>query len=104
MNRVKEDLAAHRAATRAEWEQRIVEFEASGQTGTAFCRQRELPIWRFRYWHKALRKPKAALGGFIELATERSDPGIWVECGRWRVHVGDRFDTRVLRRVAEALS
>ena len=104
MNQPNEDLATHRATVRAEWNRRIDEFEMSGQIGTAFCRERELPICQFRYWHKVLRQAKAASGGFVELTSERSEPKVWVECGRWRVHVGDRFDTRVLRRVAEALS
>ena len=28
------------------------------------------------------------------------DPGVWVACGRWRLHVGDGFGAGVLRRVA----
>lgn len=96
--------AERRAAARAEWERRIGEYEASGKAGAAFCRERGLPVCRFRYWLQALRKPEAAAGGFVELSPEARATGVWVECGRWRVHVGGGFDAGVLRRAAEALS
>lgn len=93
-----------RAAARAEWERTISEYESSGKAGAAFCRERGLPVWRFRYWLQALRKPEAAADGFVELSPEARETGVWVECGRWRIHVGGGFDARVLRRAAEALS
>ena len=81
-----------RAAARASWEKLIGEFEGSGKPGTAFCRDRGLPVWQFRYWLKALRPAEAASVGFVELATDACAPGVWVSCGRWRVHIEGEFD------------
>ena len=97
-------VAERRAAARASWERVIGEYAASGITAAAFCRERGLRAWQFRYWLKALRQTEAAPTGFVELSSDVRDSGVWVACGRWRVHVGDGFDAGVLRRVAEALA
>ena len=104
MDEKQGSVAERRAAARASWEQVIGEYAASGITAAAFCRDRGLRVWQFRYWLQALRKPEAAADGFVELSPEARETGVWVECGRWRVHVGGGFDARVLRRAAEALS
>ena len=36
------------------WAKIVAEWRASGQAGTAFCRQRHLPVSSFRYWLKEL--------------------------------------------------
>ena len=102
--RTATSFAERRAAARAFWERLIGEYEASGGTGAAFCRERGLRIWQFRYWLKVLRQDKAAAEGFVELSSGVREPGVWVACGRWRVHVDDGFDAGVLRRVVEALT
>jgi hypothetical protein len=104
MDEKQGSVAERRAAARASWVQLIGAFEASGKTGAAYCRDRGLPVWQFRYWLKALRQAEVAPTGFVELSADVRDPGVWVACGRWRVHVGDGFDAGVLRRVAEALA
>ncbi|WP_206919773.1 IS66 family insertion sequence element accessory protein TnpA [Alicyclobacillus suci] len=38
-----------------EWEKRLIEFESSGQTTTAWCAAQEINIHRFRYWSSKLR-------------------------------------------------
>ena len=104
MDETKTSWADRRAAARASWEQLIGAFEASGKTGAEYCRERGLAVWQFRYWLKALRRAEAAPTGFVELSADVRDPGVWVACGRWRVHVSDGFDAGVLRRVVEALA
>ena len=104
MDEKQGSVAERRAAVRASWEQVIGEYAASGRTAAAFCRERGLRVWQFRYWLKALRQAEAASAEFVELSSDVRDPGVWVACGRWRVHVGDGFDAGVLRRVAEALA
>ena len=104
MDEKQGSVAERRAAARASWEQVIGEYVASGITAAAFCRDRGLRVWQFRYWLKALRQAEAAPSGFVELSSDARDPGVWVACGRWRVHVSDGFDAGVLRRVAEALA
>jgi hypothetical protein len=104
MDEKQGSVAERRAAARASWERVIGEYAASGRTAAAFCRERGLRVWQFRYWLKALRQAEAASAEFVELSSDVRDPGVWVACGRWRVHVGDGFDAGVLRRVAEALA
>ena len=104
MDEKQGSVAERRAAVRASWELVIGEYASSGQTGSAFCRDRGLRVWQFRYWLKALRRAEAAPAGFVELSSDVREPCVWVACGRWRVHVGDGFDAGVLRRVAEALA
>ena len=104
MDEKQGSVAERRAAVRASWEQVIGEYAASGGTAAAFCRERGLRVWQFLYWLKALRQAEAVPTGFVELSSDVRDPGVWVACGRWRVHVGDGFDAGVLRRVAEALA
>jgi hypothetical protein len=104
MSESKEGWAERRAATRREWERIIGEFEATGMTGAAFCRDRGFPEWKFSYWRKVLRRPEDGSGAFVELGLDKATSVIWIECGRWRIQVGTDFDARALRRVAEALS
>ena len=104
MDEKQGSVAERRTAARASWEQVIGEYAASGITAAAFCRERGLRVWQFRYWLKALRQTEAAPTGFVELSSDARDPGVWVACGRWRVHVSDGFDAGVLRRVVEALA
>ena len=55
MDEKQGSVAERRAAARASWERVIGEYEASGGTAAAFCRERGLRVWQFRYWLKALR-------------------------------------------------
>jgi hypothetical protein len=100
----KVDNSVRGSERRHLWERIISEFEASGLSGAAFCRERGLAPWQLSYWRKALRKNKIGGSGFVELSVGGSVPGVWVECGRWRISVDRGFDSRVLRRVVEALS
>ena len=60
MDEKQGSVAERRAAARASWERVIGEYEASGGTAAAFCRERGLQVWQFRYWLKALRRAEAA--------------------------------------------
>ena len=65
MDEKQASVAEQRAAARASWERVIGEYEASGQTGSAFCRDRGLPVWQFRYWLKALRQTEGEHSQFV---------------------------------------
>jgi hypothetical protein len=102
-----------RAARRAEWRGILEQQAASGLTAAGFCRERGIPAWKFSYWRAALRPrlspPSRAdsAGGFVELSVSArpgGGTGVWIEAGRWRLHVEPGFDAAALRRAAEALS
>ena len=52
MDETKTSFAERRAAARASWEHLLGEYAASGMTAAAFCRERGLRVWQFRYWLK----------------------------------------------------
>jgi hypothetical protein len=97
---------AARAARREQWATRLAEQQAGGLSAAAFCRERGIAAWQFSYWRRALATPETATGtnGFVELRPVSRASGIWVEVGRWRVHVEMGFHADVLRRTLEALA
>jgi hypothetical protein len=104
MEQLEGSQAALRAARREEWRKIIGDQAASGQSASQFCREREIPAWRFSYWRRALREDTAEACGFVELRPASCGSGVWIEAGPWRVHVAAGFDGATLRRAAEALS
>ncbi len=102
----QEKTAGARAARREEWRRIVAEQQAGGQSAVAYCRERGIPVWKFAYWRKALRrkaKPEEC-GGFVELRPARRQAGVWVEAGHWRVSVEPGFDAATLLRALEALA
>lgn len=56
------------------WQQRITDWQASGLSGMAYCKQQSLTYCRFVYWRKKLINPrsvstKPAMSGFTKVAT-----------------------------------
>jgi len=43
-----------------------------------------------------LRRGEDAPTGFVELSASPRDPGVWVACGKYQVHVSNGFDSDVL--------
>jgi hypothetical protein len=102
----QEKTEGAREALREEWRRSIAEQQAGGQSATAYCRERGIPVWKFSYWRKALtaRNGAAAPGGFVELRPARRASGVCVESGRWLVRVEPGFDAATLLRALEALA
>jgi len=97
---------AARAARREQWAALIAEQQAGGLKAAAFCRERGISKWQFSYWRKALATTRgsAAASGFVELRSTSRASGVWIEAGRWRVHVEPGFNDVALRRTLEALT
>lgn len=106
MNTKQNAYQTKRQALRAEWAKTINDYESSGMSKASFCREHGLPVWKLHYWCKALQEQDKFKGGFIELSpgVMATGSGVWVSCGRYRVHVDTRFDSKVLRQVIEALT
>ena len=56
------------------WHQHITDWQASGLSGMAYCKQQSLTYCRFVYWRKRLTEPELALdeaapSGFARVAT-----------------------------------
>jgi hypothetical protein len=98
------------------WQKLVSEQGQSGQSVSAFCRERGLPISRFFFWKKRLRE--AATSQFVEVQVAKTNrepaPGaaletsIEVRLGNGRsLVVGPHFDPshlRALLAVVESVS
>jgi len=104
-----------REARRAYWVGMVREWEGSGESGAAFCRERDLVYSQFMYWRRRLSEPEeekadaapSETPDFVALSF--ADEGA-AGCGvRVRLGTGvelllDRgFDAAELRRAAEVL-
>lgn len=47
------------STTASDWPQRIRDWEQSGLSGAAFCKQHGLVYHQFAYWKRQVREPKA---------------------------------------------
>jgi hypothetical protein len=95
---------------RERWQELVGDWEASGMSGAAFCRERGLVYAQFMYWRKRLEagdEQERVSGGFVAVAFEEDRAG---SCGV-RVRVRDElelvlergFDAGELARAARAL-
>ena len=92
---------------RAFWQEHLVQWQASGMTQVAYCRQHGLNRDQFGYWKKRLlsaRLPDAA-PGFIAVQMASAGATLTVVLNeRLRVEVYPGFDPVTLRAVIQALS
>jgi len=103
-------MTTDREARRAYWVGVVREWEASGESGAAFCRERDLVYSQFMYWRRQLTGAVAAPSetpDFVALSFA-DDPkvgcGVRVRLGTGVELVLDHgFDVGELRRAAEAL-
>ena len=71
--------------SRAEWEQLMASYEASGETQREFCDQHHVAYSSFCYWRKRLRIPatnESTWPSLIELPAPVPD-----EAPRWRIEL-----------------
>ena len=54
------------------WEDTFKDWEASGQTITAWCQEKKLSYNTFCKWRVRLSKPALAPNAFVEIKEERS--------------------------------
>lgn len=93
-----------RELTWAQWREVIAEWAASGQSMRGFSREHGVDFWKMYRRHIRMKENQSK--GFVEIVREKPDSPekLWVEAGRWRIHVSEGFDAGLLRSVAEALS
>lgn len=92
-----------------EWTAILADWDASGESGAAYCRTRGLVYWCFVYWKKRLRgvSGKRPDGDFVSLnmGHESSNScGLSVLIGtEVRLELGSGFDESELVRAVRAL-
>ena len=99
-----------REERQAYWQGVLADQVSSGQSIAAFCREREIPEWKFHGWKRRLRDDNAAEAssdgnsaepGFVELVTVGSGgSGVRIEVdSRMSIHVDRDFDAETLKTV-----
>lgn len=90
------------------WEQRLSEFEQSGQTITAWCRHNKVRTNQFYYWRRKLRQEKGQDQSQIKWVAVTHNlvktSGITITLGQIKVEINPGFDQKLLREVIEVLT
>jgi hypothetical protein len=71
-----------RTQQKAIWRERVAEWERSGQSVPAFCRQRRLPPWSLYRWRQRLgaepaRPSRQAAARFVEINLPPAASSAW---------------------------
>jgi hypothetical protein len=95
---------------RTEWEQRISDFIASGQSASKWCATNEINIHQFWYWKRRLKDLQDQVTGSskwlsIEMddSTETPSNTLIVRVGQSSVEVKSGFDPNLLADVVRTL-
>ena len=98
---------------RQEWEQRLTEFSASGQTTKAWCEQNQIKPHQFFYWKRRLRSNESdatsqpvrwlSLDYDFQPVASASGSRITVQIGRAAIQIEKGFDPDLLLEVARLL-
>ncbi|WP_025434850.1 IS66 family insertion sequence element accessory protein TnpA [Peptoclostridium acidaminophilum] len=95
------------------WEQRLAQYEASGQSVTTWCKEQTIRENQFYYWRKKLRTDKDEktqppvqwLPLDLQLSKQVSPVGdlITVHIGKAAVELRKGFDQSLLREIIQVL-
>jgi hypothetical protein len=91
-----------------EWKQRFLDYQHSGLSIVAWCREQSLPVSRFYYWRRRLNlkpKPNNAAVKWLPIDVKPSfDPKfVMIHVGQISVEVQDGFDHELLGQVVKVL-
>lgn len=102
---------ASRTELRQEWEKRLEDFQASGQTATAWCSEHGIHMHRFWYWSRKLRTSLVEKSGervrWLSVELNESAIGtdfLTIQVGRARIEVHEGFNPMLLRQVIQVLA
>ncbi|WP_273125642.1 IS66 family insertion sequence element accessory protein TnpA [Bacillus weihaiensis] len=99
-----------RSDLRVEWEQRIANFKASGQSATKWCDTNEVSVHQFWYWKKKLKTTEDTFkdsSQWVALemddSMEDSHSKIVIHVGHVALEVKHGFDQKLLVDVVRTL-
>lgn len=84
------------------WRSIITEHASSGMSAAAFCRQHDLNIPQFRWWHRRFKQEKSQGSGFLQLVpfSKSQHSGIRIRLHNdISIEVERGFDPQTLRDV-----
>ncbi len=94
------------------WERRFKEFESSGKTIAAWCKEHSIKENQFFYWRRRLRskqfeqeQPVKWLSLDIDVSREGQPAAasIWLHIGQAAIEIKKGFDKELLRDVLKVL-
>lgn len=87
-----------RESVRREWRDRLALWRASGLSAAAFCREHDVPVWRFHYWTKRIAAlEETQEGGFARVTPSGSGLRLSLP-GGLQLELDPEFDEATLRR------
>lgn len=104
--------------SKSQWKEKLLEWQASGKSARAWCREHKIPVTTFYGWRKRIKKipdsqnqtiPKPfsqslESPAFIELKNKKpSDSGIILDCSGVKIHLMAEFDPLTLKQCIECL-
>ena len=93
----------NRGDLQRQWQGILRQWERSGKSKAAFCRERNLSQWSFHYWAKRLKERQAAgSGGFIRVEAKATS-GIRLRLpSGLEIELESGFDEEVLKSLLRA--
>jgi hypothetical protein len=94
---------------RKEWERKIADYKASGQTQAKWCESNDISIHQFRYWMKRIRDHpmEKASNPWVPVVIEDSKPevceSLQVKVGSVSIEVNPGFNPSLLAEVVKVL-
>lgn len=95
------------------WKERISEYESSGLSVPAWCKEQQIPAHQMRYWLRKFRdaetnhsKSDKAASRWVELDTPRLTPtsGVSLRVGSVVLDIQQGFDRQLLVEVVQVLT
>ncbi len=95
-----------------EWEKRMVEFRANGQSATAWCATRDISLHCFWYWARKFQPMRQVEStGSIQWLSVKMDDAplthentLTIQVGGASIKVKPGFDPTLLNQVVQALN
>ena len=91
------------------WQQRIEDWQQSGESIAQWCREHNVVYHLFMYWKKRIglnsQKGKASQAKFVEIRDDQSmeDTGVTIEYQGLQVRMAHNFDNDALFRCLQTL-
>jgi len=94
------------------WEQRLEEYEASGQSVLVWCEEKSITPRQFYYWRKKLRSAQSGMDQRVKWISLNHDfrksaglaaDSIAVHVGRVTVEIRKGFDQHLFREIVQVL-
>ena len=85
------------------WRGVVEQWRRSGLKRAAFCRERGMTVWQFRYWHRRLAGEAPSGSGVFAPVRSVGGSGLRLRLGGLELEVEAGFDEATLKRLLRAL-